>query len=248
MEDLVQELSETNHNIWLTHFIHNAQDVYPLLGTWIEARRQVLEQPRGRAHSRHPDVGARFTSTACSASYPSATHPGAAAGGIRTDIATKKHWFGEPWGAAPRHRTGDLLRGKLDSASLRWRAWPTIPKPASSTPSARAARAAKVPIIDGLVNDEGYFQVNVPNYGALPGVPDDVVVEVRPLVNKKGIQPIRVEPLPTKIMLEQILPEWMEMESASCWPTKRATGPCCSTMRWKAARPAATTQAGPCCG
>lgn len=70
-----------------------------------------------------------------------------------------------------------------------------------------------MPIIDGLVNDnEGYFQVNVPNRGALAGVPDNVVVEVPALVNMKGIQPLRVEPLPNKILYEQILPEWLDME------------------------------------
>ena len=79
---------------------------------------------------------------------------------------------------------------------------------------AQSGRASsRCPIIDGLVNDnEGQFQVNVPNNGALPGIPDDVVVEVPAIVNKKGILPMRVEPLPAKIMLEQILPEWLEME------------------------------------
>ena len=70
-----------------------------------------------------------------------------------------------------------------------------------------------VPIIDGLVNDnEGQFQVNIPNNGALPGLPDDVAVEVPAIVNRKGIQPIRVEPLPRKVMLECIYPDWLGME------------------------------------
>jgi alpha-galactosidase len=70
-----------------------------------------------------------------------------------------------------------------------------------------------VPIIDGLVNDnEGQFQVNIPNNGALPGIPDDVVVELPAIVNKKGIQPLRVQPLPNKIMLECIYPDWLRME------------------------------------
>jgi len=70
-----------------------------------------------------------------------------------------------------------------------------------------------VPIIDGLVNDhEGQYQVNVPNRGALEGVPDDVVVEVPAIVSMKGIQPIKVGSLPPKIMFECILPHWLEME------------------------------------
>ncbi len=74
-------------------------------------------------------------------------------------------------------------------------------------------REQHVPIIDALVNNnEGQFQVNVRNNGALPGLPDDVAVEVPAVVNVKGIQPLRVPALPKKIMLEQILPGWLNME------------------------------------
>jgi alpha-galactosidase len=52
----------------------------------------------------------------------------------------------------------------------------------------------------------------VPNDGALSGIPDDVAVEVPAIANLKGIQPLRVEPLPAKVMLEQIYPDWLEME------------------------------------
>jgi len=43
-------------------------------------------------------------------------------------------------------------------------------------------------------------------------LPDDLVVEVPAIVNQKGIQPVRVGALPPKIMLEQILPDWLETE------------------------------------
>ena len=70
-----------------------------------------------------------------------------------------------------------------------------------------------VPIMDGLINNnEGYFQVNVPNHGALAGIPDNVVVEVPAIVNQKGIQPVRVGSLPPKIMLGHILPDWLDTE------------------------------------
>jgi alpha-galactosidase/6-phospho-beta-glucosidase family protein len=74
-------------------------------------------------------------------------------------------------------------------------------------------REQQVPIIDGLVNDNEYrAQVNVRNDGALPGIPDDVVVEVPAIVDRKGIQPLRVDPLPAKIMWECIWPEILGME------------------------------------
>jgi alpha-galactosidase/6-phospho-beta-glucosidase family protein len=74
-------------------------------------------------------------------------------------------------------------------------------------------REQQVPIIDALVNNnEGHFQVNVPNRGALKGVTDDVVVELPAVINQMGIQTLHVGALPPKIMYEQILPEWLEME------------------------------------
>lgn len=72
-----------------------------------------------------------------------------------------------------------------------------------------------IPIIDGFVNGhEGQFQVNIPNEGALPRIPDDVAVEVPDVVNEKGIQPLRVPPLPKKILLECLYPDWLQMERA----------------------------------
>jgi alpha-galactosidase/6-phospho-beta-glucosidase family protein len=38
------------------------------------------------------------------------------------------------------------------------------------------------------------------------------VVELPAIVNKKGIQPLMVGSLPPKILYEQILPEWLDME------------------------------------
>ena len=79
--------------------------------------------------------------------------------------------------------------------------------------TALQTREQHIPIIDALVNgNEGQFQVNVPNRGALEGIPDDVVVEVPALIDQKGIQPLRVGALPPKIMLECVLPEWLKME------------------------------------
>jgi len=50
-----------------------------------------------------------------------------------------------------------------------------------------------VPIVDALVNDnEGKFQVNVPNRGALEGFRDDVVLEVPAIVSGRGVQPLHV--------------------------------------------------------
>jgi alpha-galactosidase len=131
-----------------------------------------------------------------------------------SNIKTKKYWFGEPWGGPDTELARPYFVENLEKRVAQMTRIANDPKASLiETFGAERTREQQVPIIDGLVNDnEGYFQVNIPNKGALAGVPDNVVVEVPAVVNKIGIQPLRVEPLPEKILYEQILPEWLDME------------------------------------
>jgi alpha-galactosidase len=130
------------------------------------------------------------------------------------DFAAKRYWFGEPWGGQRSHLSWPMYVENQEKKVREIAQLAQDPKASLIAALGQTkTREQQVPIIDGLVNDnEGQFQVNIPNYGALPGVPDDVVVEVPAIVNKKGIQPIRVPPLPPKIMLTQILPHVLSME------------------------------------
>jgi alpha-galactosidase len=130
------------------------------------------------------------------------------------DFAAKRYWFGEPWGGQRSHLSWPMY---IENQEKKVRAIAQLAQdPKASLVAALGqtkTHEQQVPIIDGLVNDvQGEFQVNVPNHGALPGVPDNVVVEVPAIVNKLGIQPICVPPLPPKIMVTQILPHILSME------------------------------------
>ncbi len=131
-----------------------------------------------------------------------------------TDLETKKRWFGEPFGGPDTELARPVFVENLEKRIAEMTRLTN--DPASSLVEAFGAektREQQGPIIDGLVNDhEGQFQVNVPNRGALEGIPDDVVVETPAIVNKKGIQPLRVGALPSKLMLNHILPDWLRME------------------------------------
>ena len=133
---------------------------------------------------------------------------------LHTDIETKKHWFGEPWGGPDTELARPFYVANLEKRMAE------VARVAAD-PAARVGdligrektREQQVPIIDALVNNNGgFFQVNVPNKGALDGVADDVVVEVPAWIDDAGIHPLRATPLPRKIMLEQILPRVLEME------------------------------------
>lgn len=215
MKDLTWEAPGLNHNIWLTQCYYQGQDIYPMLDQWIQEkgedywrthvaeRTHDIQMSRGTIH-QYQMFGL----------MPIGDTPRRGGWWYHTDLATKKHWFGEPWGGPDTELARPFYVATLEKKMAQIHETANDPKASVvAVFGSQKTREQQVPIIDGLVNNnEGYFQVNVPNYGALPGVPDDVVVEVPALVNQKGIQPIRVDPLPEKIMYEQILPEWLDME------------------------------------
>ena len=218
LEDLRKvtwEAPGLNHNIWLTRFIYEGRDAYPLLEDWIANEAETYWRDH-RATSTHDTQMSRGTihQYRMFGLMPIGDTPRAVGWWYHTSLPVKKHWFGEPYGGPDTHIARPQHVRKLEERLAHMQAVADDPK-ASLIEAFGDTKTheQQVPIIDGLVNNnEGYFQVNVPNHGALPGVPDDVVVEVPALVNAKGIQPVRVQPLPEKIMYEQILPGWLQME------------------------------------
>jgi alpha-galactosidase len=204
-----------NHNIWLTHFIYEGKDAYPLIDEWIERE--------GEAYwSTHIAQGTHDIQMSRSAVhqyrmyglYPIGDTPRRGGWWYHTDIETKKWWFGEPWGGPDTELARPLFVERLEKRIADMKRLASDPKASVSEHfGTTKTREQQVPIIDGLVNNTEYqAQVNVRNDAALPGIPDDVVVEVPAIVNQKGIQPLRVDPLPPKIMWECIWPEILQME------------------------------------
>jgi alpha-galactosidase len=215
-----------NHNIWLTHFIYEGADgkhptdVYPLIDEWIETQGE--EYWCTHVATRTHDV--QMSRAACHqyklyGLFPIGDTVRRGGWWYHTDIETKKYWFGQPWGgpdtelARPifvknlEERLAMILRALEDpKASL-------VELMIQDMGGRTMTGEQIVPIMDALINNhEGEFQVNVPNRGALEGIPDDVVVEVPAIINCKGVQSLHVGALPPKVMLEHILPEWLTME------------------------------------
>jgi alpha-galactosidase len=204
-----------NHNIWLTHFIYEGKDAYPLIDEWIETKAEEY----WRTHVAKQTHDAQMSRAAVHQYHMYGLFPigdTVRRGGwwYHTDIATKKRWYGEPWGGPDTHLGRPYFVSTLEQRIAEMKRWADDPE--ADLVAAMGTDKTKeqiVPIMDGLVNNnEGYFQVNVPNRGALEGIPDDVVVEVPAIVNQKGIQPVHVGSLPPKVMFEQILPDWLETE------------------------------------
>jgi 6-phospho-beta-glucosidase len=77
-----------------------------------------------------------------------------------------------------------------------------------------------IDVIDAIVNDRGTrWPVNIPNAGgALPGFPDDLVVEIPAMVSAAGATPIGVPPLPRPVRgLIEALGEYQALTAEAAW-------------------------------
>jgi alpha-galactosidase len=204
-----------NHCIWMTHFMYDGEDAYPLIDKWIEEEGEAYwkSHEASGTHDIQLSRGAVHQYRLYGL-FPIGDSPRLGNWWYHTDIETKKWWFGEPFGGPDTHIARPVHVERLEQRLKEIRE-------ASENPDAKMTelfgktktREQQVPIIDALTNNvKGQFQVNVPNNGAIDGVDDDVVVEVPAIINRKGIQPINVGKLPKKVMLEQLLPMILKME------------------------------------
>jgi len=204
-----------NHNIWLTHFYYESQDAYPILDAWIEKNSEAYWEEK----QKNGGIPVQMSPAAIHqykmyGLMPVGDTPRRGGWWYHTDLETRKRWYGGPIGGGDTPEGRDrVLKGKEKRfEQMKEAAYEPKIRPIELFGDKKTTEQ-HIPIIDGLVNDnEGQFQVNVLNNGALAGIPDDVAVEVPAIVNKKGIQPLRVHPPPRKIMLECIYPDWLRME------------------------------------
>jgi alpha-galactosidase len=213
------EAPGVNHCIWMTQFRYKGEDAYPLLDAWIAAEAE--------AYWARPVAG--FSDTHLSRAaidlyrlvglLPIGDTP--RFGGSQyvsdwwrhTDLETKRRWYGDLGGFDSEIGWQAYLEKVGANLDRIARATADEATPVTEVLPPRVSGELIVPIIDALANDRaGVFQVNVPNRGALPGIADDVVVEVPALVSRGGVQPLRLDPLPRGLMNRVLLPKILEME------------------------------------
>jgi alpha-galactosidase len=192
-----------NHFIWLTKFMYEGKDAYPLIDEWIETKAEAFwASPEcdigDQMGPKCVDVYKRLglfpigdTATPGGGSYFRWYH---------TDKATEQKWGEDPIRWFDRHvervnaRVDDIVRVAAD---------PSV-KVTSVFPTTKTSES-NVAIIDAIANDKpGIFQVNIPNNGCIPSVADDVVVEVPGLVSGAGIQGVHMGDLPPRIMFHLV--------------------------------------------
>ncbi|HWE62678.1 MAG TPA: glycoside hydrolase [Chloroflexota bacterium] len=78
-------------------------------------------------------------------------------------------------------------------------------------------------VMDAIFNDrKEIWPVNVPNHGAIPDFPDDMVVELPGLVDSGGVTPVAYGPLPRQVSgLTKMLGEYQALTAEAAWSGTR---------------------------
>ncbi|MGH2355662.1 MAG: alpha-glucosidase/alpha-galactosidase [Chloroflexota bacterium] len=205
-----------NHAIWLTHFLYEGENAYPILDRWIatDGPHYWETHVATGTHDIQMSRGA-INMYQLFGLMPIGDTPRQAGWWYSTDIATKKRWFGEPWGGPDTELARPVHVANLEKRLAQVAAVTNDPDAKVSDVFGKTkTREQQVPIIDALANGVGgMFQVNVPNQGGVvQGVAEDVAVETQAWIDQTGVNPLHMTPLPKKILLEQIAPKVLHME------------------------------------
>lgn len=96
-----------------------------------------------------------------------------------------------------------------------------------------------IDVMDAIFNDrKEVWPVNVPNQGALPDFPDDMVVEVPGYVDRAGVVPLAMGYLPAQVRgLVKMLGEYQALAAKAAWDGTRreaiqalASNPLCFSL------------------
>jgi len=188
-----------NHFIWLTKFRYQGQDLYPVLDEWVEKKAEaywaspecgISDDMGPKAVDVYKRMGLFPVGDTVTPGGGSSLHY------YHTDKATEERWKEDPRAWFGRHirrvteRAEEVIRVAGDPSVRVTELWP--PKP---------THESIVPIMDAIANDKpAVYQVNIANRGCVPGIPDDVAVDIPALVSAAGMQGLRLQPLPRRIM------------------------------------------------
>jgi alpha-galactosidase len=195
VEDLDTAACGINHFTWFTRVCdkRTGEDLYPRLrraeaeGDWLSDWHEI-----GMARILFRRFGLWPS--------PAANHFGEYVGWAEEFVASELQFFHDPADGLP-WETGNtpewLYSLSGDKTARPWRKEPSAPHRLEDAPLRPSGELA-VPIMEAVacgVRRE-LEAVNVPNRGAIPNLPDDMVVEVPAVGDAEGLHPCRMDPLP----------------------------------------------------
>jgi alpha-galactosidase len=202
-----------NHCIWMTHFLYEGKDAYPLIDEWIETKAEKYWEGWDPEFNETQMSPAAVDMYKMFEAFPIGDTARDGGWWYHSNLETKKRWYGPLGGfdsEAGWNRYLNRLGRRMDEM------FQVARDPSASVTEQFPPIKSKeqhIPLIDSLVNDkERSFQVNVPNDGAIHDIPDNVVVEIPGIASGRGIQGVHVGRLPTRLMLHIMIPRMLRME------------------------------------
>jgi alpha-galactosidase len=220
LEHLHAQVAGFNHCVWLTDFRYEGRDAYPLVDAWIERQAPAWWGGAEYRNAEEPwmieDVSPGAVDTyRLYGLYPVGdTVRSASPWWHHTDLETKRRWYGAEGGfdseiAWPKYlRSGERVLERMrrcatdESVSL-----------LEEIPTERR-QEQHIPLIESLASGKpALLELNILNRGAIPGIPDDVAVEIPAQAAGWGVQGLRLKALPARLMNHVLLPRLARMES-----------------------------------
>ena len=197
-EELATSACGINHFTWFQQIRHRetGEDLYPLLrqkereGDWLSDWHELgLSRVLLRRFGLWPS--------------PGANHIGEYIHWAEEFVASQLQYYYDPADGEPQD-TGEIpdfiysLRG--DVTGRPWRRPPAESSGIEDIPLKPSGELA-VPIMEGIACGlhRDLAAVNLPNQGAMPDMPDDMVVEIPAKVDTDGLHRCQLEPLPEAI-------------------------------------------------
>ncbi|MEM1581799.1 MAG: alpha-glucosidase/alpha-galactosidase [candidate division WOR-3 bacterium] len=217
-EEVDAQMAGFNHCIWLTHFLHKGRDAYPLIDEWIE--KEAPKYWKSKTYLKGAPWLTEQLSPAAVEMYKlyglfpiGDTVRSVSPWWFHTSLKTKRKWFGPMGGFDSEIGWSLYLNSLKENLKRMYEAARNNSISLTSILPPVMSGEQHIPIIDAIVNDkETKLQLNVPNKGAITGIPENVVVEVPVIVSGRGVQTIHIGDLPKRIMLFVMMPRMLRME------------------------------------
>jgi alpha-galactosidase len=203
-----------NHCIWLLRLECDGEDALPRLQRWVEHEAEEFWSDYDPGFSQNQMAPAAVELYRLTGLFPIGDTTRLGGWWFHADLATKKKWYGERLGGFDSEIGWARYLASLDEqvARIENAAVDDSVRLTELFPPGPLAEQ-HFPLIEALANGvEVELQVNVPNQGAIDGIPDDVVVEVPALCSSDGILPRRVGRLPEQLTVNVLGPRLVVAE------------------------------------
>ncbi len=217
-KEVEAEMIGFNHVIWLTKFKYRDEDGYKLIDEWVKSEAEKYWQKWWWTTANPFDIQLSPAAIDMYKTYGLFPIGDTVRGGTwkyHWNLETKKKWYG-PYGG-PDSEIGWMMYVAFLKQRMHeiYKAVADTSKPLTSFYPPKPSGEQVVDIIESIIaNKPREYQVNVLNQGSIPGIPDDVAVEMPAIIDGKGIQRRTFKPLPDKILKYVLYPRMMRMEWA----------------------------------